>query len=84
MPNVFSIADDILIADFNEHDRDHNETLEKVPQICSQANINLNKDKCLLRCIGILFFSSIISWHGLSPDPSKIQALIDIPPKTEL
>ena len=30
MPNVFGITDDIVIAGFNEQDKDHNETLNKV------------------------------------------------------
>ena len=30
MLNVFGIADDILIADFDEQGREHNEVLEKV------------------------------------------------------
>ena len=44
MPNVFSIADFILIADFNEPDKDHDETLDKVLWVCRQANLKLNKD----------------------------------------
>ena len=30
MPKLFSIADDILIVGFNEQDRDHDATLDKV------------------------------------------------------
>ena len=35
MPNLFSIADDILIAGLNEWGNDHDETLRKVLQVCS-------------------------------------------------
>ena len=47
MPNVFDIADDILIAALDEQGKDHDETLEKVLQVYRQANLNLNKNKCL-------------------------------------
>ena len=33
LPNVFGIADDILIAGSNEMDRDHCATLDKVPRM---------------------------------------------------
>ena len=49
MPNAFSIADDIVIADFNEQDTDHDATLDKVLRICRQANMKLSKEKCLFR-----------------------------------
>ena len=53
MPNVFSIADDILIAGYNKQDKDHDETLDKVLRVCKQANLKLNKGKCLFRCTNI-------------------------------
>ena len=31
-------------------------------------------------CMSIPFFSLKISWQGVSPDPSKIQMLTDVPP----
>ena len=34
LPNVFSIADDILIVGYDDNGRDHNRTLRKVVQIC--------------------------------------------------
>ena len=49
MPNVFSIADDILIACFKEQGRHHYATLDKVLGICRQTNLKLNKAKCLFR-----------------------------------
>ena len=39
MPNIFSIADDILIAGFAESGKDHDETLEKVFWVCMQEKI---------------------------------------------
>ena len=55
MLNVFGIADDGLVAGFDELSRDHDAALYKVLRICGQANWKLNKDKCLFRCISIPF-----------------------------
>ena len=54
MPNVFSIADDILIAGFDELGKDYNATPDKLFSICRQANVMLNNDKSLFRCTSIL------------------------------
>ena len=72
MPNVFGNSDDILLAGFDEQDRDHDKMMEMVLQTCRQSYLKLNKDRCLFRCISIPFFSKIVSWQALSPDPSKI------------
>ena len=61
MSNVFGIADDILIAGFDKQSKDHDKKLEKVLQVCRQANLKLNKDECLFRFNSIPFFVEIIS-----------------------
>ena len=47
MLNVFGIANDILIAGFDEWGKDHDETLEKGLRICRLAKLKLTKDKYL-------------------------------------
>ena len=46
--NVFGIAD-ILIKGCDADGMDHDESLEQVLQRCRQANLELNKEKCLFR-----------------------------------
>ena len=71
MSNVYSTADEILIADFDEWVRDHDETSEKVLWVCRHVNIKLYKEKIIFRCINIPFFGEIISCHGvLRPEKS--------------
>ena len=41
------LALQILIEGFNVMGRDNDATLNKVLRICRQANLKLNKDKCL-------------------------------------
>ena len=78
MVNVFSIAYDILVAGFDEQDKAHDEPLDKVLGICRQASLKLNKDNCLFKCSNIPFFGKVISWHCVSPDSRKLQALTEI------
>ena len=56
LPNVFDIADDILNAGIDDMDRGHDGTHDKVLRICRQANLRVNKDKCLFWCTSIPFF----------------------------
>ena len=49
IPNVFSIAYNILIAGLNVDGRGHDATLEQVLRRCRQGNLKLNKGKCLFR-----------------------------------
>ena len=78
MPKLFGIANDILIAGFDQLGRDHGMTLEKVLRIYWQASLKLKK--CLIRCTSIPFFGEVISQLGVGWDVRKVQTLIDMPP----
>ena len=80
LPNVFGIADHILIAECDNMDRDCNATLNKVLRICRQTNLKLNKDKCFFRCMSIPFTGEVILQCNVNPDPRKVQALTAMPP----
>ena len=43
LPNVFGIADDILVVAYDIDDRDHDEMLREVLQICRQVNFKTQK-----------------------------------------
>ena len=49
IPNDFGIAGDILTVGFDANSRKHGVRLEQVLQRCRQANLKLNKEKCLFR-----------------------------------
>ena len=52
LPNVFSIADDILVAGYEAYGKDPD---KMVQQIFRQLNLKLNKDKCHFRCTSVPF-----------------------------
>ena len=56
MPNVFGIADDILVIGYNEDGADHDEAVYNVLRQCQEVNLKLNENKCHFRCTSILFF----------------------------
>ena len=47
--NVFDIADDNSNCRFDADSRDHDVSSEQVLCKCRQANLKLNKEKCLFR-----------------------------------
>ena len=49
IPNVFGIANNILIVGYDADNRDHDKRLEQVLCRCRQANLKLNKEKGLSR-----------------------------------
>ena len=79
MPNVFGIADDIMVLGYEDDGRDHDKTVQKVLQRCREVNLKLNKDKCHLRSTSIKFFGEVIMRNGVQPDPQKIKALMEMP-----
>ena len=56
LPNVFGIADDILVVGYDVDGEDHDHTSQRVLQICRQLNLKLNKDKFHFRCTSVPFW----------------------------
>ena len=80
LPNLISLVDDILSKGFNNMSRNHDAAVNKVLRICKQANLKLNKDKCLFWCRSIPFLEEVILRSGVSLDPRKVQTLMAMPP----
>ena len=64
MPNVFGIADDILVIGYNKDRADHDEAVYLVLKWCQDINLKLNKDECHFRCMSILLFGKVVSREG--------------------
>ena len=60
MPNVFGIADDILVIGYNKDGADHDDAVYNVLRWCQDVNLKLNKDKCHFRCTSILCFGEVV------------------------
>ena len=46
MPNVFAIADDILVIGYDKNEADHDKVVYSVLRWCQDVNLRLNKEKC--------------------------------------
>ena len=60
MPNVFDIADNILVIGYDKDGADHDKAVYKVLKQCQDVNIKLNKAKCHFRCMSIPFFGEVV------------------------
>ena len=79
MPNVFGIADDILVIGYDKNGADHNKAVYSVLRQCQDVNLKLNKERCNFRCTSILFFGKVVSREGIHPDLQKVRALTKMP-----
>ena len=79
MPNVFGIADNILVIGYDKDGADHDEAVYDVLRQCQDVNLKLNKEKCHFRCTSIPFFGKVVSREGVQPDLQKIKALTEMP-----
>ena len=79
MPNVFGIADNILVIGYDKNRADHNEAVYSVLRKCQDVNLKLNKEKCHFRCTSVLFFGEVVLREGIQPDPQKVRALTNMP-----
>ena len=75
IPGCFGIADDLVIAGWQEDGKDHDETLHAVLQRVRNTGTRFNDEKMVIRCKQIPFFGHIIGEDGVKPDPSKVDAI---------
>ena len=78
IPNIFGIADDILVIGYDKDGADHKAVYNVLSQ-CQDVNLKLNKDKCHFRCTSIPFFGEVVSRQEVQSDPQKVRALTEMP-----
>ena len=80
---VTPIIDDILICGIGETreeaEADHDRKLEDLLKTCREKGVKLNKAKMKLKLEEVPFMGHIISADGLKPDPSKVEAIKEMP-----
>jgi len=68
--------DDVLV--FGRSKAEHDERLENVLKRISDAGATLNRDKCSFGQERITFLGHVIDKTGISPDPDKISAILQM------
>ena len=74
--------DDIIV--FGSDKAEHDKRLDNVLKRLLHANITLNKAKCEFGVKSVKILGHIVSSEGISPDPSKIKAILSIPKPTNV
>lgn len=69
--------DDLLVH--GDSQEQHDIRLHAVLKRLQKSKLTLNKDKCLFSVSTIKALGQVISSEGISPDPGKVKAIIDIP-----
>ena len=81
------IADDFLVSRFGDNYDEalanYNVNLQSFLRAC-ECGLKLNLDKVKLRCSSITFIGYVLTDKGLTPDPEKIKAIVNMPTPTSV
>ena len=82
------IADDFLIAGFGVSDKEINTSLARQEhaffQKCREWNLKLNKDKMKRAQTEVRFMGHLLTPEGPKADPAKVEAILAMPPPTDV
>ena len=82
------VADNFVVVGFGdtceENVKDHNKNLEDFLQRCEARGIQLNSSKVNLRKTEVPFIGHVATDKGLRLDPTKVQAIKEMPPPTDV
>ena len=78
LPNIFGIADHILIVEYDADGRDHDRTQQWEMQICHREK--LKQKQMSFRYIKVLLLGKVISREGVQPDLKKLCAQTKMAP----
>ena len=82
LDGVLCLMDDILV--FAKDEVEHDRRLKEVLQRIQTAGVTLNPEKCEFRKRQLKFLGHIIDENGISPDPDKISAIVEMKPPTNV
>ena len=87
LDGVRTIADDIIIYGVGDTENDavvdHDRKFLALLERCRQEHVKLNKDKVQFKLSELSYVGHVISAEGLKPDPTKIEAILNMPPPTD-
>ena len=77
MQGVEFIADNMIIAGATEDE--HDRLLRNVMQRAREQNVKFNPKKIQFKFKRVVYFETFISEDGISPDPTKVNAMVELP-----
>ena len=82
------VADDFVVVGFGDTEeealQDHDRNLVAFLQWCQARNIKLNERKLKLSMKEVPFIGHRLTPEGLCVDPSKVKAILDMPPPSDV
>lgn len=76
IPGALNISDDILV--FGKTQSAHDQSLEAVFRRLKERGLTLNKHKCEYGKDKLEFFGYVFSGEGITPDPKKIEDIVNL------
>lgn len=73
---ALNMSDDVLI--YGRTQEEHDRALNAVLTRLRDNNLTVNKDKCEFSADTLEFFGHVFSKAGISPDPKKVAAIVDM------
>lgn len=88
LKGVEVVTDDFVVVGFGDTEeealQDHNRNLVAFLQWCQARNIKLNERKLKLRMKEVPFIGHRLTPEGLCVDPSKVKAILEMPPPSDV
>ena len=81
LDGVANAQDDIIVWGSNQ--AEHDRRLRKTIDILGKAGLKLNESKCRFSVPELIFLGHKVSKDGISPDPSKVEAIQNMPVPTD-
>ena len=82
LEGVLCQMDDILI--FGKDQTEHDQRLEAVLRRIEKAGVTLNPQKCEFSKNKLTFLGHVIDAHGITADPEKTKAIVEMSPPTNV
>lgn len=76
IPGVRNLSDDIIIH--GKTQAAHDQTLQATLQRLNDNGAKLNKEKCVFSTQELIFFGHVFNAKGVSVDPEKVKAIVDM------
>ena len=77
IPNVYMIADDLIVTGNTEEE--HDKALAQVLQRARERNVRFSLQKLQYKVCQVKYIGHILSLQGQRPDPEKIEAIASLP-----
>ena len=81
LEGIMVLYDDVLV--YGNNQAEHDKRLAKCLDRTLEVGIRLNKPKCKFRLSEVLYVGHVISSAGISPNPDRIQDVLNMPNPTD-